>query len=161
MQTCYDLQYHTKEWKALLKLLILFLRLELLCQIPYVNVNDFRRIPTDTVKIKRKAGLQNVDHFLLYSPTSQCCGSGILSRIRIFSIPDPNFFEFRYFNPEKWFLNTQKYDPGCSSRIESGFFTIPDPRSRSQKGTGSRIRQHCYQLYLTFTRRFAFDKEVK
>ncbi len=63
---------------------------------------------------------------------------GCLSRIRIFSIPDPdpNFFhpgfririfpsripricikEFKYFNPKKWFLSSRKYDPSCSSRI--------------------------------------------
>ncbi len=48
------------------------------------------------------------------------------SRIRIFSIPDQNFFhpgsrisikEFKYFNPKKWFLSFLKYDPSCSSRI--------------------------------------------
>jgi hypothetical protein len=56
---------------------------------------------------------------------------GCLSRIRLFSIPDPNCLhpgsrilkEFKYFNPKKakkWFLSSKKYDPGCSSRI-------PDP----------------------------------
>jgi hypothetical protein len=43
--------------------------------------------------------------------------------------------ELRYFNPKKWFLSTQKHDPGCSSRIQ-----IPKPGSSGQKGTGSRIR---------------------
>ncbi len=30
--------------------------------------------------------------------------------------------ECQYFNPTKWFQNSRKYDPGCSSRIR-----IPDP----------------------------------
>jgi hypothetical protein len=69
-------------------------------------------------------------------------------------IPDPNFFhpgfrilikEFKYFYPKKWFLSSRKYDPGCSSRIcipdsDPDFLPIPDPGSRGQKGTGSRIR---------------------
>jgi hypothetical protein len=25
--------------------------------------------------------------------------------------------EFKYFNPQKLFLSSRKYDPGCSSRI--------------------------------------------
>ena len=48
---------------------------------------------------------------------------GCLSRIRIFSIPDPGskrfpdpHKEFKYFNL-KYFLSSRKYDPGCSSRI--------------------------------------------
>jgi hypothetical protein len=77
-------------------------------------------------------------------------------RIRFFPslIPDPNFFhpgswilikEFKYFNPKKWFLSSRKYDPGCSSWIripdsDPDFLLIPDPGSRGQKGTGSRIR---------------------
>jgi hypothetical protein len=75
----------------------------------------------------------------------QCCGSGTF-------IPDTNFFhpgsevfssikEFKYFNPKKWFLGSQKYDPGCSSRIWILIFSsIQDPGSRGEKGTGSRIR---------------------
>jgi hypothetical protein len=71
-----------------------------------------------------------------------------------FSIPDPGpeFFhpgsririkEFQYFNPKKWFLSSRKYDPGWSSRIpdpDPYFLPIPDPESRGQKCTGSRIR---------------------
>jgi hypothetical protein len=63
--------------------------------------------------------------------------------------PDPNFFHPgsrfpnpNFFHPESWpkklFLNSRKYDQGCSSQI-----WIPDPAhpgSRGQKGTGSRIR---------------------
>jgi hypothetical protein len=61
---------------------------------------------------------------------------GCLSRIRLFSIPDPTFFHPGYririvpipdsasasekcenSNPKKWFLSSKKYDPGYSSRI--------------------------------------------
>jgi hypothetical protein len=80
----------------------------------------------------------------------QCCGSGMC--IPNFSVPNPGseFFssrirskEFEYCNPKKWFLNSRKYDPGCSSRIpdpDTGFLPIPDPGQMGQKGTGSRIR---------------------
>jgi hypothetical protein len=55
-----------------------------------------------------------------------------------FYIPDPNFFhsgsrirvkEFKYCNPpKKCYLSSQKYDPGCSSRIRILIFLpIPDP----------------------------------
>jgi hypothetical protein len=69
----------------------------------------------------------------------QCCGSRETSRIRLFSIPDPNCLypgsririkEFKYFNPKKWFLSFRKYDPGSSSRIRMLTFypsRIPDP----------------------------------
>jgi hypothetical protein len=58
------------------------------------------------------------------------------SRILFFSIPDPGSAskEFKYLNPEKLLLSSrmiQVVHPG------SGFFT--HPRSRVQKGTGSRI----------------------
>ena len=78
---------------------------------------------------------------------SSVADPGCLSRIRIFSIPDPNFFnlgsririkKFKYFNPKNWFLSSLKYDPSCSSRIRIPFFT--HPRSSGQKGIGSRIR---------------------
>jgi hypothetical protein len=77
----------------------------------------------------------------LFFPTSDIFCPSVLrirdvyfgSRIRIFSIPDPNFFhprseffpsririkELKYCNPNKWFLRSRKYDPGCSSG--SGF----------------------------------------
>jgi hypothetical protein len=68
-------------------------------------------------------------------------------------IPDPNLFhlelgsriclkEFKYLNPKNaWFLSIQKYDQGFSSWIRILIFLpIPDPGSRGQKGTGSRIR---------------------
>ncbi len=84
----------------------------------------------------------------------QCCGSGMVipdpeseffpSRIRIFSIPDPGSASNNssILTPKNWFLSSRKCDRGCSSRIR-----IPDPRSRGQKGSGSRISdpdpQHC------------------
>ncbi len=64
----------------------------------------------------------------------------------LFRIPDSYFFhpgsririkEFKYFNPKKWFLSTEKYDPGSSSRIRifypsriqgSKRHRIPDPQ---------------------------------
>jgi hypothetical protein len=43
-------------------------------------------------------------------------------RILIFSIPDPGSAS-KYFNPEKWFLSTQKYNPGFSQGWKKpGFF---------------------------------------
>jgi hypothetical protein len=75
---------------------------------------------------------------------------GCLSRI-----PDPNCLhpgsririkEFKYSNQKKLFLNSRKYDPGCSSQIrirdlDPDVFSIPDPGSRGQKAPdpGSRI----------------------
>ncbi len=59
------------------------------------------------------------------------------SRIRIFSIPDPNSFhprsririkEFGYFKLKKLFLSSRKYDPVCSSRIRIVIFTHPGSR---------------------------------
>ena len=78
------------------------------------------------------------------------------SRILLFSIPDPGFelSPSRILAPhqsiltskkaKKWFLSSKKYDPGCSSRIPdpgSGYriSPMPDPGSRGQKGTQSRI----------------------
>ncbi len=64
---------------------------------------------------------------------------GCLSRIRLFSIPDPNCLHPRSRIRIKEF----KYDPRCSSLIpdpDADFLPIPDPGSRGQKGTGSRIR---------------------
>jgi hypothetical protein len=43
--------------------------------------------------------------------------------------------EFKYFNQKKWFLSSQKYDPGFPSRIrilDLDFLSIPDPYPRSQ-----------------------------
>ncbi len=85
---------------------------------------------------------------------THCCGSGMFPGSDLFPsrIPDPNCHrpgsririeEFKYFNPKNRFLSSRKYDPGCSSRIpdpDADFLPIPDPGSRSQKGTGSRIR---------------------
>ena len=71
------------------------------------------------------------------------------SQIRIFSIPDVGsqirFKEFQYFNPKKWFLSSQKYDPGYPDPGSGSWLStyprsrswIPDPESRDQKGTGT------------------------
>jgi hypothetical protein len=67
------------------------------------------------------------------------------SRIRIFSRPDPGSASKRLsILTQKLFLSSRKYDPGCSSRIRipgtDFFLPIPDPGSRGQKCTWSRIR---------------------
>jgi hypothetical protein len=69
------------------------------------------------------------------------------SRDRILSILDLGCASknLSFFSPKKWFRSFRKYDPGCSSRIwipkpDPDFLPIPDPGSRGQKGTGSRIR---------------------
>ncbi len=90
---------------------------------------------------------------------NQCCGSGIF-------IPDPNFFhpgsrvkkipdpwagsrirlrikEFKYFQPKKLFLSSQKYDPECSSRIGIWFFSHPGSRIQGPKGHRIPDPQHC------------------
>jgi hypothetical protein len=59
------------------------------------------------------------------------------SRIRPVSVPDPgsaskNLSILTPKKPKKWFLSSTKYDPSCSSQI-------PNPGSRGQKCTGSRI----------------------
>jgi hypothetical protein len=70
-----------------------------------------------------------------------CCGSGMFILDQTFFHPGSFFShpgsrihikEFKYFNPKKCFLSSQKYDPGCSSKIR-----IPDfYPSQIQKGTG-------------------------
>jgi hypothetical protein len=45
--------------------------------------------------------------------------------------------EFKCFNKKKWFLGSQKYDPGFPSLIripdlDPGFLPIPDPYPGSQ-----------------------------
>ena len=93
-----------------------------------------------------------------FKKSNQCGGSRIRdvypgSRIRLFSIPDPNCLHpgsssknlsiLTHKKAKKWFLSSKKYDPGCSSRIPDPDYDclpIPDPGSRGQKGTRSRIR---------------------
>ncbi len=87
---------------------------------------------------------------------------GCLSRIRLFSIPDPgselspsripdpgssskNLSILTPKNAKKWFLSSKKYDPGCSSRIpdpDADFLPsrIPDPGVKKAPNPGSRIR---------------------
>ncbi len=72
------------------------------------------------------------------------------SQIWIFSIPEPgsrmHIKEFKCFNQKKWFLSSQKYDPGFPSRIRIWILTfylswipILDPRSRIQGSKRHRI----------------------
>ncbi len=44
--------------------------------------------------------------------------------------------------PEKLFLSSRKYDPGCSSRIGVLIFTHSVSRIQGSKSTGSRIQIH-------------------
>jgi hypothetical protein len=91
---------------------------------------------------------------------------GCLSRILIFSIPDPRSKRFRiririkavkYFNPKKWFLSSSKYDPGCSPWIRVLIFFYP---SRIQGSKRHRIPdpgpQNCIYLVCRKT-----EKEFK
>jgi hypothetical protein len=116
-----------------------------------------------------------VTNQLDYCKIASVADPGCLSRIRLYStrIPDPNCLhpgsririkEYKYFDPkkpQKWFLSSRKYDPGCSSRIpdpDADFLPIPDPGSRGQKGTGSRIRirntENIYELICRKIHRF-------
>jgi hypothetical protein len=73
----------------------------------------------------------------------------VISRIRLFSIPDPDCLHpgsssknFSILTQKKWLLSSKKYDLGSSSRIpdqDADFLPIPDPGSKGQKGTQSRI----------------------
>ncbi len=84
----------------------------------------------------------------------QCC------RIRIFSIPDPNFcrpgFALKelstvpYFNPKKWFLNSRKYDSGWI-RILIFFYPsrIPDPGVKKAPYPGSGSATLMVSAYLS------------
>ncbi len=85
----------------------------------------------------------------------QCCGSGmfIVHPGSGMFIPDPTFFhpgsririkEFKYFNPKKTKKMVSKLEKIWSGLFipdpDADFLPIPDPGSRGQKGTGSRIR---------------------
>ncbi len=74
------------------------------------------------------------------------------SRIRLFSIPEPNclhpgsalknFSILTPKNQKKWFLSSRKYDPGCSSRTRIRMLTfypsqIPDPGAKKAPDPGS------------------------
>jgi hypothetical protein len=69
------------------------------------------------------------------------------SRVRIVFIPDPGIpiKEFKYFNlSQKYgsFLNSRKYDPGCSSRILI-FYPSRIPRSK-RHWNPDPVPQHCF-----------------
>ena len=89
----------------------------------------------------------------VYSVADPGCLSG--SRIRFFSIPDPNCVypgssskNLSILTPKKakkWFLSSKKYDPGCSSRIQdpdADFLPsrILDPGVKKAPNPGSQIR---------------------
>jgi hypothetical protein len=92
----------------------------------------------------------------MQDPENQCCGSGMFipdltffhpgSELSPSQIAGPHQRKLSILTPQKtkkWFLSSRKYDPGCSSLIpdpDADFLPIPDPGSRGQKGTGSRIR---------------------
>jgi hypothetical protein len=74
---------------------------------------------------------------------------GCLSRIRLFSIPDPGSASknLSILTPKKWFLSSRKYDPGCSSRIRMLTFypsRNPDPgvKKAPDPGSGSATLIH-------------------
>ncbi len=72
------------------------------------------------------------------------------SRIRLFSIPDPNFFhlikQFKYgILTKKWFLSSRKYDPGRLSRIRILiFYQSRIPESKKHR---IRIRNTGYRSF--------------
>ncbi len=106
-----------------------------------------------------RASLNSSFWCLILSRCKQCCGSGMFIPDPTFfpsRIPDPNCLppesrilkEFKYFNPQKskkkWFLSSQKYDPGCSSWIpdtDADFLPSRIPGSKRQPipdpGSGS------------------------
>ncbi len=63
---------------------------------------------------------------------------GCLSRIRIFSIPDPHQ-TIEVFLHKKLFLSSWQYDPGCSSQTQilDFFLSIPDPGAKKAPDPGS------------------------
>jgi hypothetical protein len=96
----------------------------------------------------------------ILNPESECFPSRIKDTGSKFFpswIPDPRFefFPSQVLDPrcisknlsiltKKWFLSSQKYDPGFPSKIripdlDPNFLPIPDPESRDQKGNGSLI----------------------
>jgi hypothetical protein len=77
------------------------------------------------------------------------------SRIRLFSIPDPNFFHTGSASKnlsiltQKWFLSSRKYDPGCSSRIRMlTFYPSLIPGSKRHRIPDP---QHCIKPVLRIT----------
>ncbi len=95
------------------------------------------------------------------------------SRIRTLFPSQIRIKEFKYFNPEKWFLSSRKYDPGCSSWILDpfpDFLPLPDPGSRIQWSKRHRIPdpdpQHCFvhivkDLNLYWGRKICKIKELE
>jgi hypothetical protein len=91
------------------------------------------------------------------------------SQIWIFSIPEPgsrmHIKEFKCFNQKKWFLSSQKYDPGFPSRIWILIFylsqiPILDPRSQIQGSKGHWIPDPGSRIRIRNTGDFRFAKAV-
>ncbi len=91
------------------------------------------------------------------------------SQIQIFSIPDPgsriHIEEFKYFNPKKWFLSSQKYDPGFQPRIRILTFypsriLILYPRSRIQGSKRHRSPEPGSRIRIRNTGDFGFAQAV-
>jgi len=62
---------------------------------------------------------------------------GFLSRIRIFSIPDPHQKTY-VFQPKKWFLSSRKNDPGLFIPDSNpDFIPIPDAGVKKAPDPGS------------------------
>jgi hypothetical protein len=82
-------------------------------------------------------------------PSVSVADPGCLSRIRLFSIPDPNCLHpgsasknLSILTPKKWFLSSRKYDLGCSSGSRIRMLTfcpsrIPDPGVKKAPDPGS------------------------
>ncbi len=105
--------------------------------LPVARLGGGGRIPRKELT----ASATDVCRITLKTPV--CCGSGIFypwSRIRLYSIPDPNFFHPG--STSKNLSSSRKYDLGCSSQVRILIFyqsripgskrhRIPDPGSGS------------------------------
>ncbi len=85
-------------------------------------------------------------------------------RIR-YVIPDLNYFhpgseffpsrirtkEFKYFNPQKGFLSSGKYDPGCSSRMRNTAAAAVESAITDNNGIDPRSRIYINTLRIRNT----------
>jgi hypothetical protein len=90
-------------------------------------------------------------------------------RIRIFfhpvsgsliRIPEVHY-EFKYFNPKKWFLSSRKYDPGCSFRIPDpypDFLPIPDPGVKKEP-VPDPAPQRC-TIHIRYSKAFLYPSAI-
>jgi hypothetical protein len=90
-------------------------------------------------KIDKKSGILPPKPLKITEVDSGVVDPECLSRIRMFSNPDPHLFhlgsripasnKLSILTPKNWFLSSRKYDPGCSSRIRILFVTHPGSRT--------------------------------